>query len=138
MRHVCDSPLFHALDSTELGLIAAGEQDLDFSQLQRNSQYEGFGKDSPYIEAFWRLLLRFDAVHQRAFLSFVTGSDLAPVGGLQELQLVVQRNGGEPTERLPTAHTCFCLLLLPEYATEEKLERLLRTAVQSAEGFGLE
>lgn len=43
---------------------------------------------------------------RKRFLSFVTGSDLAPVGGLQELQLVIQRNGEEPTERLPTAHTC--------------------------------
>jgi len=138
VRRVCDSPLFNALDSAELELIVCGEQDLDFSQLRRNAHYDGFTEDMPYIEAFWRLLLQFDAVQKKRFLSFVTGSDLAPVGGLQELQLVIQRNGGEPTERLPTAHTCFSLLLLPEYDSAAKLERMMTTAMHNAEGFGLE
>jgi len=138
VRRVCDSPLFNALDSAELELIVCGEQDLDFSQLQRNAHYEGFTEDSQYVLAFWQLLLSFDISQKKRFLSFVTGSDLAPVGGLQELQLVVQRNSGEPTERLPTAHTCFNLLLLPEYGSPAKLERMLITAMHNAEGFGLE
>lgn len=139
VRRVCDSPLFNALDSAELELIVCGEQDMDFSHLQRNAHCEGFGEnDTPYIQAFWTVLLALDNVQKKRFLSFVTGSDLAPVGGLQELQLVIQRNGGEPTERLPTAHTCFNLLLLPEYESAEKLERMLTTAIQNAEGFGLE
>lgn len=96
-------------------MIVCGEQDLDFGQLRRNAHYEGFAEDTDYIEGFWNVLLQFDSSEKKRFLSFVTGSDLAPVGGLQELQLVIQRNGGEPTERLPTAHTCFNLLLLPEY-----------------------
>ena len=99
-------------------------QDLDFGQMRRNAHYDGFAEDSTYIEAVWQLLLSFDATQKKRFLSFVTGSDLAPVGGLQELQLVIQRNGGEPTERLPTAHTCFNLLLLPEYEGAAKLERM--------------
>jgi len=138
VRRVCDSPLFNALDSAELKMIVCGEQDLDFAQLRRNAQYDGYSEDLPYIEAFWQILLKFDKVQKKRFLSFVTGSDLAPVGGLQELQLVIQRHGGEPTERLPTAHTCFSMLLLPEYEVEEKMERLLLTALHNAEGFGLE
>lgn len=138
VRRVCDSPLFNALDSAELELIVCGEQDLDFSQLRKNVHYEGFMDESPYMEDFWKLILSFDKEAKKRFLSFVTGSDLAPVGGLQELQLVVQKNGEEPTERLPTAHTCFNLLLLPEYSSIDKLERLLTTAMHNAEGFGLE
>jgi len=138
VRRVCDSSLFNALDSAELELIACGEQDLDFSQLRKNTHYEGFSEDSEYVASFWTVLLTFDSVQKKRFLSFVTGSDLAPVGGLQELQLVLQRNSGEPTERLPTAHTCFNLLLLPEYESAGKLERMLTTAMENAEGFGLE
>jgi hypothetical protein len=42
------------------------------------------------------------------------------------------------SERLPTAHTCYNILLLPEYATVDKLaERLLR-ALEDCEGFGLQ
>lgn len=138
VRRVCDSPLFNALDSAELELIVCGEQMLDFRQLRRNAHYEGFSEDSTYVEAFWQVLLALDSNQKKRFLSFVTGSDLAPVGGLQELQLVLQRNGGEPTERLPTAHTCFNLLLLPEYSSTAKLERMLTTAMDNADGFGLE
>eukprot|EP00931_Biecheleriopsis_adriatica_P005920 TRINITY_DN107399_c0_g1_i1.p1 TRINITY_DN107399_c0_g1~~TRINITY_DN107399_c0_g1_i1.p1 ORF type:complete len:1319 (-),score=266.73 TRINITY_DN107399_c0_g1_i1:64-4020(-) len=138
VRRVCDSPLFNALHSAELEMIVCGEQELDFSQLKRNAHYDGFSEDLPYITQFWQLLLTFDMVQKKRFLSFVTGSDLAPVGGLQELQLVIQRNGGEPTERLPTAHTCFNLLLLPEYGSSSKLERMITTAMHNAEGFGLE
>eukprot|EP00439_Symbiodinium_sp_Y106_P070479 s98_g12.t1 len=138
VRRVCDSPLFNALHSAELELIVCGEQELEFSQLRKNAHYDGYQEDSPYIKSFWDLLLNFDKVQKKRFLSFVTGSDLAPVGGLQELQLVIQRNGDEPTERLPTAHTCFNLLLLPEYGSEAKLERMITTAMHNAEGFGLE
>ncbi|CAE7931932.1 UBE3A, partial [Symbiodinium necroappetens] len=134
VRRVCDSPLFNALHSAELELIVCGEQELEFSQLRKNAHYDGYQEDSSYIKSFWDLLLNFDKVQKKRFLSFVTGSDLAPVGGLQELQLVIQRNGDEPTERLPTAHTCFNLLLLPEYGSEAKLERMITTAMHNAEG----
>jgi len=138
VRRVCDSPLFNALDSAELELIVCGEQDLDFSQLKRNAHYDGYTDDLAYIESFWKVLLKLDGVQKKRFLCFVTGSDLAPVGGLQEMQLVIQRNGGEPTDRLPTAHTCFNLLLLPEYDSAAKLEHMIMTAMDNAEGFGLE
>eukprot|EP00438_Fugacium_kawagutii_P032513 Skav233913 [mRNA] locus=scaffold435:499367:513640:+ [translate_table: standard] len=127
VRRVCDSPLFNALHSAELELIVCGEQALDFAQLRKNAHYDGYQEDSDYIVSFWKLLMNFDLVQKKRFLSFVTGSDLAPVGGLQELQLVIQRNGDEPTERLPTAHT---------YGTSAKLERMVVTAMHNAEGFG--
>ena len=41
------------------------------------------------------------------------------------------------TRRLPTSHTCFNHLLLPEYASKEKLETKLRLAIAQSEGFGL-
>ena len=44
---------------------------------------------------------------------------------------------GPDSERLPSSHTCFNHLLLPNYATREKLERKLKQALQSSEGFGM-
>ena len=61
----------------------------------------------------------------------------APVGGLGRLSLVIQRSGPD-SDRLPTAHTCFNYLLLPEYASAEKLQALLLTAIENAQGFGLQ
>merc|ERR1711957_868512 len=120
--------------------IVCGERDLDFSHLRQGTMVVEteivFGEG--YLEGFWRVVCNFDAPQKRQFLMFVTGGDLAPVGGLQHLELKLQRNVGEPTMRLPTAHTCFNLLMLPEYDNEDKLRRLLLTAMENAEGFGLE
>lgn len=71
------------------------------------------------------------------FLSFTTGCDRAPVGGLGQLTLTVQRSGPD-TDRLPTSHTCFNVLLLPDYSSKEKLRERLLTAVENAQGFGLQ
>ena len=48
-----------------------------------------------------------------------------------------QRDGGD-SSKLPTSHTCFNTLLLPEYATLERMRERLRLAIMNAEGFGLE
>jgi hypothetical protein len=50
---------------------------------------------------------------------------------------LVQRAGPD-AEKLPTAHTCFNTLLLPEYSSRDKLQRKLMTAIQNAQGFGLQ
>ena len=44
---------------------------------------------------------------------------------------------GPDSDRLPTAHTCFNVLLLPNYANKEKLASLLRLGIKNSEGFGM-
>ena len=61
----------------------------------------------------------------------------APVGGLADLKLVIQR-GSPDSDRLPTSHTCFNVLLLPEYNSKEKLRKQLSIAIENAQGFGLQ
>ena len=46
--------------------------------------------------------------------------------------------GGPDTARLPTSHTCFNVLLLPEYSSREKLRERLCVAIDNAQGFGLQ
>lgn len=41
------------------------------------------------------------------------------------------------SSRLPTAHTCFNVLLLPEYSNKEKLEERLLKAINYSKGFGM-
>jgi hypothetical protein len=68
---------------------------------------------------------------------FTTGCDRAPVGGLGQLPLIIQRSGPD-SDRLPTSHTCFHILLLPEYDSEAKMKNRILTAIDNAEGFGLQ
>jgi hypothetical protein len=78
----------------------------------------------------------FTTDQKKNFLSFTTGCARAPVGGLGCLPLIIQRSGPD-SARLPTAHTCFNTLLLPEYHTRAKLRNHLLLAIENAEGFGL-
>lgn len=64
------------------------------------------------------------------------GSDRVPVGGMSRLKLVIARNGAD-SDRLPTSHTCYNVLLLPEYASKEKLEERLLKAINYSKGFGM-
>ena len=75
---------------------------------------------------------------KRHLLAFCTGSDRVPINGLGALKVpfVIARNGDD-SDRLPTSHTCFNHLLLPEYSTRDKLKERLLTAISNSEGFGL-
>ena len=59
-----------------------------------------------------------------------------PVGGLSKLKLVIARHGPD-SDRLPTAHTCFNVLLLPDYKNMDKLKERLLLAITHAKGFGM-
>lgn len=68
---------------------------------------------------------------------FVSRAHRAPIGGLGALKCVIQRDGPD-SNKLPTSHTCFNTLLLPEYGSKEKMLARIKLAVMNAEGFGLE
>lgn len=135
---VCGGPALTMFTASELELLVCGLPHLDFDGLERAAKYEG-GYDAHHksIRWFWEIVHGWSLEQKRQFLMFTTGSDRAPVGGLGSLSICVQR-GGPDTDRLPTSHTCFNTLLLPEYATKEKMQERLLTAVMNAQGFGLQ
>ena len=109
-------------------------------------RYEGYGeapRDHAVVRALWDAVRSLDDEGRRLFLMFVTGSKTAPMGGLGALRppahpaFRVQRAGPD-SDNLPTAHTCFNTLLLPEYDPPAKLPRLLAMAIRECEGFGLQ
>ncbi|CDJ67695.1 E3 ubiquitin-protein ligase, putative [Eimeria necatrix] len=122
----------------ELQLLLLGkEEELDVSLLQKAATYQdGYTKDSRAISMFWNVCQTFTQEEKKKLLMFITGSDRVPLGGPQALRLTIGRSGPD-TERLPTAHTCFNFLLLPDYSSEEKMARLLLIAIQNCTGFGL-
>jgi len=123
----------------ELEIVVRGEPELDFHALERVTKYEGgYTSESLAVRWFWSIVhdnMKED--DRRRLLAFVTGSDRAPVGGLGKLHFVIQRAGAD-TDRLPTAHTCFNVLLLPDYSSREKMRAMLDTAIKNAQGFGLQ
>eukprot|EP00177_Eucheuma_denticulatum_P005230 GFKZ01009528.1.p1 GENE.GFKZ01009528.1~~GFKZ01009528.1.p1 ORF type:complete len:1158 (+),score=162.41 GFKZ01009528.1:135-3608(+) len=131
-----NGPFVHRFNAEELETLLVGEKELDFAAMRSVAKYEGFTEESPVVRHLWQVLFEFDAELKRLFLSFVTGTDRAPIGGLRKLVLLIQRAEGD-SNRLPTSHTCFNVLLLPEYATRAKLRDRLSTAIRNSKGFGL-
>ena len=124
------------LTPDELELIICGTQLLDFHELKNACRYEEYEKDSLTIKYFWEIVLDFNEEEKKKFLSFVTGCDRAPIDGLGSLPITIS-NGGSDLDKLPSAHTCFNNLILPDYKDKEKMKKSLLTAINYSEGFGL-
>jgi len=119
-----------------LKALVEGLPDIDVRGLEQVSKYEGgYHQGHPTIRHFWRVVRSWPQEKVRKLLEFVTSSDRLPVGGVERLVFVVQRNGvGDG--RLPSSSTCFGRLLLPEYDSEGTLREGLETAVENSKGFG--
>jgi ubiquitin-protein ligase E3 A len=133
---VFNKSLTKILTPNELELILCGTQILDFHELKIAAQYEEYDKNSETIKYFWEILFDFNEEEKKKFLSFVTGCDRAPIDGLGSLSITIT-NGGNDLNQLPTAHTCFNNLILPDYKNKEKMKKALLTAINYSEGFGL-
>lgn len=132
--------LFH---DKELELLISGLPEIDFDDLKANAEYIGYSPASPVILWFWEVVNGFSKEDMARFLQFVTGTSKVPLEGFKALQGIsgpqrfqIHKAYGAP-ERLPSAHTCFNQLDLPEYSSKEQLEeRLLLAIHEASEGFG--
>ncbi|KAL5012275.1 hypothetical protein ScPMuIL_010826 [Solemya velum] len=132
-----ESPLRLLFRPDEIELLVCGSEHFDFNALEETTEYDGgFTVDSPVIRHFWEILHDFPEEQKRQWLQFTTGSDRVPIGGLSKLKLIITRNGPD-SDRLPTAHTCFNVLLLPDYCSKEKLRERLLKAITYSKGFGM-
>ncbi|KAH0489620.1 hypothetical protein TgHK011_010040 [Trichoderma gracile] len=137
--HSClDHKSLSLLSPQILQSLVEGVQEIDISELRRYTRYVGWDASHHTVRDFWSIVKRYDDRMKRKLLEFVTASDRVPVGGMRNLQFVVQRNGdGEDGgNRLPTAYTCYGTLLLPDYRDKEMLRQRLTMALENASGFG--
>ena len=130
-------------DPKELELLISGLPEIDLMNLQENTEYVNYSKDSPTIRYFWEVLNSFDEQTKAGFLQFVTGTSKVPLEGFGSLKGIggnVQKfniHKAYDTLKLPTSHTCMNQLDLPEYLTKKELEEKLRKAIMyGKEGFG--
>jgi len=132
---VCGGDCLQLFRWEELELLICGSPVLDFEALERVAQYDdGFSRQHPTISALWEVIHELPVELQKRFLFFCTGSDRVPIKGLGNLNFVISRNGTDES-RLPSAHTCFNHLLLPEYQHKERLKQQLLKAINDTEGF---
>lgn len=135
-----DCRIFNEL---ELELLMSGLPDIDVADLKANVEYTGYTAGSPQVNWFWRCVSTMDQEDLARLVMFVTGTSKVPLEGFAQLQgmngvqkFQIHRIGGD-SMRLPSAHTCFNQLDLPEYSTADILsERLLRAVRECSVGFG--
>ncbi|KAF4976903.1 hypothetical protein FZEAL_6479 [Fusarium zealandicum] len=133
-----DKKSLSLLTPSTLQALVEGIQEIDISELKRYARYVGWDASHHTIKDFWSIVKRYDDRMKRRLLEFVTSSDRVPVGGMKNLQFIIQKNGEEEGDggHLPTAYTCYGTLLLPEYRDKEVLRERLGMALENAQGFG--
>ncbi|PPD77228.1 hypothetical protein GOBAR_DD25835 [Gossypium barbadense] len=136
--------LISIFNDKELELLISGLPEIDMDDMRANTEYSGFSAASPVIQWFWDVVQGFSKEDKARLLQFVTGTSKVPLEGFSALQGIsgsqkfqIHKAYGSP-DHLPSAHTCFNQLDLPEYPSKEHLEERLLLAIHEAnEGFCL-
>ncbi|KAK9451580.1 uncharacterized protein V1518DRAFT_402950 [Limtongia smithiae] len=134
--------LVSIFNEQELELLICGLPDIDIDDWRNNTIYQNYSASSPQIQWFWRAVRSFDAEERAKLLQFVTGTSKVPLNGFSELEgmngvsrFSIHRDYG-PKDRLPSSHTCFNQIDLPEYDSYETLRSILLLAItEGREGF---
>ncbi|XP_068637077.1 E3 ubiquitin-protein ligase UPL1-like isoform X2 [Aristolochia californica] len=135
--------LISIFNGKELELLISGLPEIDLDDLKANTEYTGYTAASSVVQWFWEVVKAFSKEDMARLLQFVTGTSKVPLEGFKALQGIsgpqrfqIHKAYGAP-ERLPSAHTCFNQLDLPEHSSKEQLqERLLLAIHEGSEGFG--
>nr|POE96490.1 e3 ubiquitin-protein ligase tom1-like [Quercus suber] len=135
--------LIAIFNEQELELLISGLPEIDVDDWKNNTEYHNYQATSPQIQWFWRAVRSFDKEEKAKLLQFVTGTSKVPLNGFKELEGMngfarfnIHRDFSSK-EKLPSSHTCFNQLDLPEYESYEHLRHQLYTAITAgSEYFG--
>jgi hypothetical protein len=129
--------LLALFDEAELELLLCGVHEYKLSDLRKYHAIVRDGLTSKTIEWFWLALSHLTQEQLARLLQFTTGSSQLPPGGFAALKPLFQVASNHSRNNLPTAHTCFNMICLPEHGRFGDFEKALLTAItEGSEGFG--
>ncbi|TVY36649.1 E3 ubiquitin-protein ligase [Lachnellula subtilissima] len=140
---IIPAELIAIFNEQELELLISGLPEIEVDDWKSNTEYHNYSASSPQIQWFWRAVRSYDKEERAKLLQFVTGTSKVPLNGFRELEGMngfsrfnIHRDYGSK-ERLPSSHTCFNQLDLPEYESYESLRSHVLTAITAgSEYFG--
>ncbi|KAB5586032.1 hypothetical protein GE09DRAFT_1210617 [Coniochaeta sp. 2T2.1] len=140
---IIPAELIAIFNENELELLISGLPDIDVDDWKANTEYQNYTAASQQIQWFWRAVRSFDKEERAKLLQFVTGTSKVPLNGFKELEGMngisrfnIHRDYGD-TKRLPSSHTCFNQLDLPEYESYDVLRsRILKAITAGSDYFG--
>ncbi|UNI20237.1 HECT-type E3 ubiquitin transferase [Purpureocillium takamizusanense] len=142
-HEIIPANLISIFSEQELELLISGLPDIDIDDWKSNTEYQNYTPSSQQIQWFWRAVRSLDKEERAKLLQFVTGTSKVPLNGFKELEGMngvnrfnIHRDYGSK-DRLPSSHTCFNQLDLPEYETYDMLRsQLVKAITQGSEYFG--
>ncbi|KAK7429230.1 E3 ubiquitin-protein ligase tom1 [Neonectria magnoliae] len=142
-HEIIPSELIAIFNEQELELLISGLPDIDVDDWKSNTEYHNYNPSSQQIQWFWRALRSFDKEERAKLLQFVTGTSKVPLNGFKELEGMngvnrfnIHRDYGNK-DRLPSSHTCFNQLDLPEYESYDALRsQIMKAITAGSEYFG--
>lgn len=61
------------------------------NDLKKVTSYDGYKVDDKTIRYFWELVLKLPIRHQKRLLTFATGTDRIPAGGMKEMSFKITK-----------------------------------------------
>lgn len=127
----------------EIQLVLGGISEIDIKDMESNAEYQGgYTSSSVCIKWFWEIIRSMSQDDLKLFLLFVTGTNKVPIGGFAHLygsngpqKLTINKIS---TKSLPSSHSCFNRLDMPEYKSKDILSQKLYYAIKETKGFDLE
>ncbi|XP_050076858.1 apoptosis-resistant E3 ubiquitin protein ligase 1 isoform X4 [Anopheles maculipalpis] len=131
--------LLSIFDENELELLLCGTGEYSIADFRANHIVNGGSAEFRRVLGwFWAAVGNFSQTEMARLLQFTTGCSQLPPGGFQELNPRFQITAAPTFGNLPTAHTCFNQLCLPDYESYEHFEKALMFAIsEGTEGFGM-
>ncbi|KRT81256.1 hypothetical protein AMK59_5638 [Oryctes borbonicus] len=131
--------LLSIFDENELELLLCGTGQYSIADFKAHHVVNGNSAEFRRIVGwFWTAISNFTQEEMARLLQFTTGCSQLPPGGFKELSPRFQITAAPTFGNLPTAHTCFNQLCLPDYDCYEKFEKSLVLAIsEGTEGFGM-
>ncbi|CAK7273051.1 E3 ubiquitin-protein ligase tom1 [Sporothrix epigloea] len=138
---IIPSELISIFTEQELELLISGLPDIDVDDWRGNTEYHNYSGTAPQIQWFWRAVRSFDKEERAKLLQFVTGTSKVPLNGFKELEGMnginrfnIHRDYGNK-DRLPSSHTCFNQLDLPEYESYDAMRSQLLKAITAGNDY---
>ncbi|EDQ92018.1 uncharacterized protein MONBRDRAFT_55, partial [Monosiga brevicollis MX1] len=131
LARVVPLPVISLFSADQLESLVSGGQHFDLELLRWMTKYKNCEASSHHVSWFWETMAAMTPEEHSLFLRFVWGRTRLPrtEADFAGNQFKLQASLGGADAALPEALTCFFLLKLPRYSSQQVMSRKLRYAI---------
>ncbi|EKX45009.1 hypothetical protein GUITHDRAFT_71756, partial [Guillardia theta CCMP2712] len=133
------SNVYEAITVEDLSTIISGTCEVDVDDWRKHTELVGWKASDNVVKWFFEMLEQASNEFRCCVLKFSCALSRPPAGGFRRMPNKFRICKTElPLPRLPTAHTCFAEIVLPEYQTRDDLiQAFQRVVVEGMDNFGI-